>query len=75
MRHRISSVGWRGQRLTEHEAKLVELDCNVRVGELATVAVQKFGRAATQGNVWRKWCQRCPDRQLELIALLCHADI
>ncbi len=59
--------------LTNNEMKLVELDCNERIGELATTAFQKFGRTATQGSAWGKWCERCPHHQLEQIALLCHA--
>eukprot|EP00978_Attheya_sp_CCMP212_P035166 scaffold151426_cov61-Attheya_sp.AAC.2 len=59
--------------LTECEVELIRLDCSERLGELATVLVHKFGRAATKGGkgAWGLWCDRCPEMNLERIALLC----
>ena len=61
------------QALTKNEIDLVKMDCNARIGELATLAVQNFGREATKGSAWNIWCERCPDLQMERIALLLHA--
>eukprot|EP00550_Attheya_septentrionalis_P007360 CAMPEP_0198295136 /NCGR_PEP_ID=MMETSP1449-20131203/26029_1 /TAXON_ID=420275 /ORGANISM="Attheya septentrionalis, Strain CCMP2084" /LENGTH=764 /DNA_ID=CAMNT_0043995333 /DNA_START=83 /DNA_END=2374 /DNA_ORIENTATION=+ len=43
--------------LTECEVELIRLDCSERLGELATVLVHKFGRAAMKGDkgAWGLW--------------------
>ena len=64
--------------LTEQEKDLVRLDCDGRIGELASVCIKKFGRKATSGlngsgvGAWQIWSSRCPDKNLERISLLCH---
>ena len=68
--------------LSEREIALVKLDCDARIGELATILVTKFGskgktRLDRKGGprasfAWKLWCERCPDRQLERLSLLCH---
>ena len=58
-------------RLTDRETALIRLDCDARISELATLCIQKFGRRATEA--WDIWCNRCPDKNLERIALICHA--
>jgi glycosyltransferase involved in cell wall biosynthesis len=60
--------------LTKNEIDLVTLDCNARLGELATLSVEKFGRDAANGEAWNLWCERCPDLQMERLALLLHAN-
>jgi len=71
--------------LSQQEVDLIKLDCNARIGELATVLVTKFGvkretRLDRKGSprtsfVWKLWCERCPDKQLERLSLLCHSAI
>ena len=57
--------------LTKNEVDLVALDCNARLGELATLSVEKYGRSAAEtGEAWRLWCMRCPGLQVERMALL-----
>lgn len=58
--------------LTKHEVDLVALDCNVCLGELATLSVEKYGSSAAEtGEAWRLWCKRCPGGlQVERMALL-----
>ena len=70
------------QCLTEHEIKLIQHDCNARIGELATIAISKFGKGntdrfkfnSTEGPcyVWRLWSDRCPSEQFQRLSLLCH---
>eukprot|EP00986_Skeletonema_menzelii_P014693 scaffold10026_cov187-Skeletonema_menzelii.AAC.3 len=69
-------------RLTEHEVKLIHYDCDARIGELATIAVSKFGKDnidhfkfnSSEGPcyAWRLWSDRCPDEQFQRLSLLCH---
>mmetsp|Transcript_6888 Transcript_6888/g.10175 ORF Transcript_6888/g.10175 Transcript_6888/m.10175 type:complete len:886 (+) Transcript_6888:87-2744(+) len=68
--------------LTEHEIKLIQNDCNARIGELATIAISKFGKDYTDHfkfnssegpcYVWRLWSDRCPNEQFQRLSLLCH---
>jgi len=63
--------------LTEREEGLIRLDCDARIGELASICIRKFGRNATSGlsgssGAWQIWVSRCPDQNLERISLLCH---
>eukprot|EP00957_Ditylum_brightwellii_P106181 8100397-Ditylum_brightwellii.AAC.1 len=71
-------------QLSAREVELIQYDCNERLGEIATILVSKYGRAATKnddggggGNdrtgAWGLWCKRCPDLQLERIALFCNS--
>eukprot|EP00985_Skeletonema_marinoi_P005449 scaffold2360_cov130-Skeletonema_marinoi.AAC.1 len=68
--------------LTEHEIKLIQNDCNARIGELATIAISKCGKDYTDHfkfnssegpcYVWRLWSDRCPNEQFQRLSLLCH---
>ena len=62
--------------LTDREIALIRLDCDARISELATLCIQKFGRrvTATSEGAWSIWSNRCPDKNLERIALICHAE-
>ncbi len=62
-----------GVSLTKNEINLIALDCNARLGELATLSLERFGLEATNGKAWNLWCERCPDLQMERLALLLHA--
>ena len=64
-----------GRKLTQREKGLIRMDCDARLGELATVLIQKFGRKATAGpqGAWQMWCSRRPDLHIERISLLCRA--
>jgi len=70
-------------RLTRQEIALVKLDCNARIGELATIIITKFGNedktgldhkggAGMRSFAWKSWCERCPEKQLERLSLICH---
>lgn len=68
--------------LTDHEIELIQHDCNARIGELATIAISKFGKDnadyfkfnSNEGPcyVWRLWSDRCPNDQFQRLSLLCH---
>jgi glycosyltransferase involved in cell wall biosynthesis len=70
------------QCLTEHEISLIQNDCNSRIGELATIAITKFGKDIgfkVKGNlepcyVWKMWEIRCPEDQFQRLSLLCHSN-
>ena len=55
--------------LSERETALIRLDCDARTSELATLCIQKFRR---RGAAWKIWSDRCPDQNLERLALVCH---
>jgi hypothetical protein len=61
--------------LTDRETKLIQLDCNERIGEFAVLVFtldKKVGLNEAQSSLaWRLWSERCPDRALERLALLC----
>ena len=69
-------------QLTDHEIKLIHSDCDARIGELATIAVSKFGKDdidsfkfnGSEGPcfVWRLWSERCPNENFQRLSLLCH---
>jgi glycosyltransferase involved in cell wall biosynthesis len=63
-----------GSNLTKNEIDLIKMDCDARIGELATFAIQKLGRIALSGRAWELWCDRCPDSQLERLALVLHSQ-
>ena len=61
--------------LTAREVALIRKDCDERIGELATLAVQKS--LLDPGDVnksvaWKIWCERCPELTMNRVALLCH---
>ena len=62
--------------LTEREIALIRLDCDARISELAALCIQKFGRRATTTSegAWSIWSGRCPDKNLERIALICSSS-
>ena len=73
------------QCLTKHEIELIHDDCNARIGELATIAISRFGEGNANSfkfnngevepcYVWRLWSDRCPDEQFQRLSLLCHLD-
>lgn len=70
------------QCLTEHEISLIQNDCNSRIGELATIAITKFGKDngfKVKGNlqpcyVWKMWEIRCPEDQFQRLSLLCYSN-
>ena len=70
------------QYLTEHEISLIQNDCNSRIGELATIAITKFGKDIgfkVKGNlepcyVWKMWEIRCPEDEFQRLSLLCHSN-
>lgn len=72
------------QYLTKHEISLIQNDCNARIGELGSIAINKFGKdgieqflafKANQGPcyVWKLWSERCPHEQFYRLSLVCHA--
>jgi glycosyltransferase involved in cell wall biosynthesis len=72
----------KAQYLTEHEISLIQNDCNSRIGELATIAITKFGKDIgfkVRGNlepcyVWKMWEIRCPEDEFQRLSLLCHSN-
>ena len=63
-------------RLTSREVSLVGKDCDARIGELATLAAERFATNASavkDSTAWRAWCERCPHLTMNRIALLCHS--
>jgi glycosyltransferase involved in cell wall biosynthesis len=60
----------RKDTLTPIEISLIRHDCTERIGELATIGIQKFGRDASEGFAWYAWSDRDPNRQLERVTLL-----
>lgn len=69
----VGFVAKNGPLLTNNEVELIALDCNNRLGELATLSVEKYGHEGTKGKAWELWCDRCPDLKMERLALLVHA--
>lgn len=62
------------EHLTRKEIKLIQMDCDSRIGELATVLITKFGCGVERNSyTWKLWCERCPKQQLERISLLCQS--
>ena len=61
--------------LEENEVHCIRSDCNERIGELATICMKKFfmgeSRKIVDSKTWQIWCVRCPERQLERLALVC----
>jgi len=65
-----------GKALSPREVALINKDCNGRIGELATLAVQRslVDPADVNNSVaWKVWCERCPDLTMNRVALLCHS--
>ena len=62
-----------GIHLSKNEIDLVVMDCDARLGELATLSIDKFGCDATNGKAWSLWCEKCPNLQIERLALLLRA--
>jgi hypothetical protein len=63
--------------LTSRVVALIGKDCGERLGELATLAVERSLVAPSQINdslAWRVWCERCPELTMNRIALLCHSN-
>ncbi|KAL7469965.1 hypothetical protein ACHAXS_010213 [Conticribra weissflogii] len=61
------------EHLKRQEIDLIKIDCDERIGELATVQISKFGsRIGENSIVWRAWTKRCPHQHLERLSLLCH---
>jgi hypothetical protein len=61
--------------LTSREVALIGKDCGERMGELATLAIERSLVAPSQmydSLAWRVWCDRCPESTINRIALLCH---
>ncbi|KAL7542927.1 hypothetical protein ACHAXR_012212 [Thalassiosira sp. AJA248-18] len=60
--------------LSHEERTLIQSDCNARIGEIATLAQINFGNKGSEDKsfLWKLWCERCPDKQLERLSLLCH---
>ncbi|KAL7489602.1 hypothetical protein ACHAW6_015256, partial [Cyclotella cf. meneghiniana] len=56
------------QCLTLEEIRLVHLDVNFRMAELA----EKF---LNESIAWKLWGERCPNQQLERLSLLCHSNL
>lgn len=54
------------ERLTPREIKLIHLDVDSRIAELAEKFVNK-------SMAWMIWCKRCPNQQLERLSLICHS--
>jgi len=82
-RYTTGYIRGRGQRggdgtLTCQEIAMIRSDCDARIGEMATLALDWFGKRVVVGGigredgVWSIWCRRCPGLQLERLALLCH---
>lgn len=61
------------KHLSRQETKLIKIDCDARIGELATVQISKFGRGIEKNSiVWRVWTERCPHQHIERLSLLCN---
>ncbi|KAI2492051.1 glycosyl transferase [Fragilaria crotonensis] len=58
--------------ITGREMELIEFDCKERLAEIAALSLTKFGDPESQA--WRLWCDLCPERALEQVALLCHVQ-
>ena len=78
----ISFLQQTSGRLTQQETALIKLDCNERIGELATISITKFGNLTkiqpdgkSSSFAWKLWCERCPEKQLERLSLLCHTNM
>ena len=68
---------YHGDALTVREIGIIQKDCNERIGELATVSVQReLVEPANVNNsvAWKLWCERCPDLALNRVALLWHSS-
>jgi hypothetical protein len=64
-----------GDALTPRDKALIEKDCDERISELATLAVERSLVSLSEMNdssAWRVWCERCPELTMNRIALLCH---
>jgi glycosyltransferase involved in cell wall biosynthesis len=64
-----------GDVLTSREKGLIAKDCDERIGELATLAVESSLVAPSEmkdSSAWRVWCERCPELTMNRIAMLCH---
>lgn len=69
-------IQYHGDALTVREIEIIQKDCNERVGELATMSVQR--ELVEPANVndsvaWNIWCERCPGLALNRVALLWHS--
>ena len=53
--------------LTCEEVRLIHLDTDYRIAELASKFLNK-------SHAWKIWCQRCPEQQLERLSLLCNSN-
>ena len=58
-------LSWGGESVSKEERALVQRDANHRIGELATVMAGSY--------LWKEWRRRCPEMELERLALLCHS--
>ena len=56
--------------ISGRESKMITFDCMERLGEIATLSLIKFGDV--KSKAWVLWCDMCPERALEQLALLCH---
>jgi len=59
-------------RLMRREVARIGSDCDGRIGEMETLALERFGKglADREDGVWGIWCRRCPGLRLERLALL-----
>ena len=71
------------EHLTPQEITMINMDCNARIGEIATILVTKLGNGSIShldgGDVsgcvaWQLWCDRCPLEQLKQLCLLCQLN-
>ncbi|GFH59218.1 hypothetical protein CTEN210_15694 [Chaetoceros tenuissimus] len=56
------------EQLTENEVKLIQLDTGNRIAELATLSIDSA--KGKPGRAWEMWCNRCPEANIERLALL-----
>lgn len=55
-------------QLTENEVNLIQLDVDSRIAELATLSI--VATEGRHGKAWKMWCKRCPEVNIERLALL-----
>lgn len=59
-------------KISDREIALIEHDCKERLAEIATMSITKF--EDLNAGAWTLWCEKCPDKALEQVALLCHVQ-
>mmetsp|Transcript_38947 Transcript_38947/g.47460 ORF Transcript_38947/g.47460 Transcript_38947/m.47460 type:complete len:150 (+) Transcript_38947:238-687(+) len=62
-----------GNILTFEEGEIIKENVNQRLGEMSTLLVTRFGKKdLDKSRLWKIWRERCPEKELERVALLCY---